>query len=144
MSLKFKTHIRDMLRMHANKLVLSVLGVRSLRKAAIIQLAGRRIRLGDDTDDSFAPFVAKGYSNAKMRELSKVLAAIRQPVNLRAIVTNFHLCSLKWQNLSAVAPTPQLCRSSFLPSLPRIFHRKHVSLRDFSACARKVSMGGIT
>lgn len=83
-----------------------------------MQIAGRRIRPGDGTDDSLASFVAKGYSNAKMRELFQALAAIWQSVNLRVTVVNFHLCPLKWQNLSAVTSTPQ---SLFLPGLSRVF-----------------------
>lgn len=56
-----------------------------------------------DNKDLRAFLVAKGYSNAKTRELSKALAAIWQPVSLPATIAKFHLCPLKRQNLSAVA-----------------------------------------
>jgi len=94
-----------------------------------------------------ASLVARGCSNAKTRELSKALAAIWQPVSLRATIANFHLCPLKRQNLSAVAPpTPQLCRSLLLSAPSRIFVNTS-RYAIFPACrayARKVSMGGIT
>jgi len=79
-----------------------------------------------------------------MRELSKALAAIWQPVSLRATITNFHLCPLKWQNLSAVAHQRRNFAGHYFCPLPRVFSIVNTSrYAIFPACrayARKVSM----